>query len=562
MKEENIVAENRQKNLREGLTKFTQISAALIRKKIKIIDLIIVVLIVASIAIGYTGNNYFTGMNYTCFDKKSKEELEKYFTESVIINSNFYDCENQCYRKGYTSDSEIDYFKGSSMPTEYPYYGIKCIKDCDLNRITKNEYTSDSTVTTLRWINVAIVICIALFLVYKYALRVVVMKSLNQACDEDSIFTTGLWKHLLIEIIILGIFSPPGYDKLLRGKVLNGSYIYSLDSILLLVYLIKLYYFFRVYWNFSLWTSETVLQIGLKHKLPISTGFILKAQFKYTPYITMIILLVLSVVLFGFLLRIFEYGYAADEGFVYIGKAIENPNFKDYTDTFWVIIITMMTIGYGDIFPSTHLGRIVAFLAALVGMILVSLLIVSMSNFVTFSPEEKKAHYAIKKNEAIESRDKFSAELISNIMKLAFMKKKKCKMNLYFKQLSTVKEAAMNFEKFKIIEKSQVVPLDELLSQVERKAKKDSEVFFHYTTEVKDIIELTELINEEEKEIFENLKAVKELQDEFGDLLVKKNNSDFDLKSLHLKTGENVDSYNLNVEEDEEDELIEFESQD
>ena len=52
------------KHLKEGINKLTQVMAAIVRKKMKIVDLIIAILIVANIAIGFTANNYFTGMNF------------------------------------------------------------------------------------------------------------------------------------------------------------------------------------------------------------------------------------------------------------------------------------------------------------------------------------------------------------------------------------------------------------------------------------------------------------------------------------------------------------------
>jgi hypothetical protein len=153
----------------------------------------------------------------------------------------------------------------------------------------------------------------------------------------------------------------------------------------------------RIYSNVSIWTSERVKSIGIDNKISIGAHFAIKAQIKHTPYIAMGLMLAISIGIFGFMMRIFEYGFKPDAGAAVSSKAVNNPNFKTFTDTFWVIIITMMTIGYGDIFPNTHFGRIIAFLSALVGMLIVSLLIVSLSYVVEFSPEEKKAHNLIKK---------------------------------------------------------------------------------------------------------------------------------------------------------------------
>ena len=104
------------KHLKEGINKLTQVMAAIVRKKMKIVDLIIAILIVANIAIGFTANNYFTGMNFKCLDNKNETQLSSFFTDEKIINSIFYDCSNNCYRKSFTNTSEIDVKKGNEMP--------------------------------------------------------------------------------------------------------------------------------------------------------------------------------------------------------------------------------------------------------------------------------------------------------------------------------------------------------------------------------------------------------------------------------------------------------------
>jgi hypothetical protein len=52
----------------------------------------------------------------------------------------------------------------------------------------------------------------------------------------------------------------------------------------------------------------------------------------------------------------------------------------------WCIIITMTCVGYGDYYPSTHIGRIVAFSASLLGNLLMAVMVVSLTFTSEFSP--------------------------------------------------------------------------------------------------------------------------------------------------------------------------------
>lgn len=55
----------------------------------------------------------------------------------------------------------------------------------------------------------------------------------------------------------------------------------------------------------------------------------------------------------------------------------------------------MATVGYGDYFPKTFPGRTVAFLAATSGIIVSSLLIVSLKAYLTMQTNEIKAHLTL-----------------------------------------------------------------------------------------------------------------------------------------------------------------------
>lgn len=52
----------------------------------------------------------------------------------------------------------------------------------------------------------------------------------------------------------------------------------------------------------------------------------------------------------------------------------------------WCTIITMATVGYGDFFPATHIGRTVGVIACLWGNFIVSIMVVSLTFSSEFTP--------------------------------------------------------------------------------------------------------------------------------------------------------------------------------
>ena len=66
-------------------------------------------------------------------------------------------------------------------------------------------------------------------------------------------------------------------------------------------------------------------------------------------------------------------------------------------ESLWCVIITMATVGYGDYHPVTYLGRTVAFVAAILGIIISSLLILTLSRYLAMHSREGKAHITLKR---------------------------------------------------------------------------------------------------------------------------------------------------------------------
>ena len=69
---------------------------------------------------------------------------------------------------------------------------------------------------------------------------------------------------------------------------------------------------------------------------------------------------------------------------------VSGLNWEYVWNGMWCVIAIMTTVGYGDYYPRTHLGRFVAVLAAIFGAFFVSLMVVAMSNSAQFSPAQQR----------------------------------------------------------------------------------------------------------------------------------------------------------------------------
>lgn len=176
------------------------------------------------------------------------------------------------------------------------------------------------------------------------------------------------------------------------------------DYYFVILMFFRLYIWVRIYFNYSIWTSVRAQRVCLMNGFEVDSSFGVKAMMNAQPVNMMIIACLLTILFFGLIVREFE------KKMIYPGRTYQ---YDFMINSYWCIVLTMTTVGYGEVFPVTMMGRAFTILASIIGNTVMSLVIVTLTNLIELSPEETEAYNQL--CEGLNVSQKFKIEAVELI---------------------------------------------------------------------------------------------------------------------------------------------------
>lgn len=206
----------------------------------------------------------------------------------------------------------------------------------------------------------------------------------------------------------------PFFDMIIKTKALNVSkkeYVdvyYLLSDFLLAFMFFRVILLYRAIINFSVFLDMYSKKVCAAIGFSANTRFAFKCFIKAKPGLTVLIIFTSSVLILAYDLRIFQIPYGVAQNLV---------EWNGLWDSIWCIIITMTTVGYGDVVPSTAPGRIIAIFTAMWGAFLISLMVLSVGQIFALNEKEEEANEHLKKA-------RVAARAISTFLKMLVVKRR------------------------------------------------------------------------------------------------------------------------------------------
>ena len=196
---------------------------------------------------------------------------------------------------------------------------------------------------------------------------------------------------MIIEIIFLIVHTPPFFNNMTinyRYKDVNIEEdipIY-IDLFISAFILTRIYLLFKFYANYSKWGGVFASMVCSECNVKGGFYFTYKAGIKERSFTFVIIIMGFTILIFGYALRNSEISFV---------RYVPEKYFQDWTriiNGFWFMTTNILLLGYGDYYPTTLLGRIIAFCTCIWGIILEGILIKAIIEHLKMESKEEAAY--------------------------------------------------------------------------------------------------------------------------------------------------------------------------
>jgi len=361
-----------------------------------------------------------------------------------------------------TNSIQMSYYLNFTIIKSYNNYSINI------------EGKSSNLIEAFRFITSISTLIIIILIIFHYQIKKIFLIFKHEIPINSSMLSRNLMIPMIIEIIFLLIHTPPFFNDM----VVNYNYSYVNNEEIIPIYadlfisafiLTRVYLFFKFYANYSKWGG--VLASMVCSECNAKGGFIFtyRAGIKEHTFSFVFVFMVFTILIFGYALRNAEISFV---------RYVPEKYFQDWTrisNGFWFMTTNILLLGYGDYYPTTVLGRIIAFITMIWGIILEGFLIKAILNYIKMDSKEEAAFNEVEQYLEECNYKKAALKLIHQVYKTHIIIEKLKKENNLKK--GDIKDELFKQKKYyfnKIIWKTKKI-LKEFSKMRKNKEKKEKE---------------------------------------------------------------------------------------
>ena len=261
-----------------------------------------------------------------------------------------------------TNSIQMNYYLNFTLVKKQNYYTINI------------EGKSSNIVEGFRFITSITTLITIILVIFHYRIKKIFLIFKYEIPLNSTVLPLNLTVHMIIEIIVLIVHTPPFFNNMVvnyRYSTVNVEEdipIY-IDLFISAFILTRVYLLFKYYSNYSRFGGVFASMVCSECNAKGGFTFTYKSGIKDHYFIFVVVFMVFTIFIFGYALRNCEVSFI---------REIPEKYFQDWTQIsngFWFMTTNILLFGYGDYYPTTILGRIIAFVTCIWGIIVEGFLI-------------------------------------------------------------------------------------------------------------------------------------------------------------------------------------------
>jgi hypothetical protein len=182
----------------------------------------------------------------------------------------------------------------------------------------------------------------------------------------------------------------------------SDSTLVSLNTFFLMAMVSRLYLVLRCVATHSTLEKHCfLLTVVPMNGVKFGLSLMAKSYLKRSPHTVLLIVALGALVILSWLLTVSETGH---------GNLGQN-----YAQCAWIIIITMLTVGYGDAVPTTYPGRVISVATGLLGMGIMAFTMATLMQSLQLSRSERNVLRTLANAERFKQRRHIAACILWNV---------------------------------------------------------------------------------------------------------------------------------------------------
>lgn len=197
-----------------------------------------------------------------------------------------------------------------------------------------------------------------------------------------------------------------GINVYFTNNTFNSSYEVPLNSIFTAICLFRFWFVFKYFLVSSKTYTQRASRLCKMNNVDFNLSFPFKSHMTLNPLNIDTLLFLFSLFICAYNIRIFER---------YLDP-YSLQDFSNFYNALWCVFITMTTVGYGDLTPNTEFGRLFAMVGCLSGVFLLSLIVVSVSNYFNIQGIELNVLNVIDRAYIMDRKNENGEIIVKNIL--------------------------------------------------------------------------------------------------------------------------------------------------